>query len=72
MLQITMTVTASQQKVMDKARGLERAGLVKIHEHIPNLVLNLPDRANERKVIAVFAKLSRAGWVTAFKSKRVR
>ena len=66
MLQITMTVAASQEKVMDKARVLERAGLVKIHEQIPNLVLNLLDRANERKVIAVLARLS-----TGFSSKRI-
>jgi hypothetical protein len=72
MLQITMTVTASQEKVMDEARGLERPGLVRIHEHIPNLVLNLPDGANEGRVIAVFARLSRAGMITGFTSKRVK
>lgn len=72
MLQITVTVSASQEKVLDEARQLERAGLVELHENLPSLVLNLVGRANEKRVIGTLAKLSRLGLVTDFRSRWIK
>ena len=69
MLQITVTVSAEQAKVMEEAQRLEREGVVKIHEHIPTLILNVPDHQNEEKAIAILAKLARKGLVTEFRSR---
>jgi hypothetical protein len=71
MLQITITVSANQEKVMEEARRLEREGIAKLHEHIPALILDVPDHQNEEKVIAVLATLARKGFVTEFKSRWV-
>ena len=52
MLQITITIGAEEEKVMEEARRLEREGIAKIHEHIPTLILNVPDHRNEEMVIS--------------------
>jgi hypothetical protein len=72
MLQITVTLTANQEKVMEEARRLEREGIAKIHEHMPTLILNVPDHRNEEKVIAALAKLARKGLVADFRSSWVK
>ena len=72
MLQITITVSANQEKVMEEARRLELEGIVKIHEQIPTLTVNVPDRRNEEMVFATLAKLARNGFVTEFKSKWIK
>jgi len=72
MLQITVTVCANEKKVMEEARRLELEGIVKIHEQIPTLTVNVPDRRNEEMVIATLAKLARNGFVTEFKSKWIK
>ena len=61
----------SIEKVMGEARRLEREGIAKIDEHIPTLILNVPDHRNEEMVIAALARLTRNGFVTDFKSERV-
>ena len=71
MLQITITVSANQEKVMEEARRLELEGVV-IHEQTPTLTLNVPDRRNEETVIATLARLARRGFVTEFKSKWIK
>ena len=71
MLQITITVSANQEKVMEEARRLELEGVV-IHEQTPTLTLNVPDRRNEEMVIATLARLARKGFVTEFKSKWIK
>ena len=71
MLQISVTICANHQKVMEEARRLEREGIAKIDEHIPTLILNVPDHRNEEMVIAALARLTRKGFVTHFKSERV-
>ena len=71
MLQISVTICANHQKVMEEARRLEREGIAKIDEHIPTLTLNVPDHRNEEMVIAALARLTRKGSVTDFKSERV-
>ena len=71
MLQITVTICANHEKVMGEARRLEREGIAKIDEHIPTLILNVPDHRNEEMVIAALARLTRKGFVTDFKSERV-
>ena len=72
MLQITITVSANQEKVMEEARRLEREGIAKIHEHTPTLTLNVPDQRNDEMVIAALARLARKGFVTEFKSKWIK
>jgi hypothetical protein len=72
MLQITVTMSASQEKVIEEARRLEREGIAKIHEHMPTLILNVPDHRNEEKVITALAKLARKGLVTDFRSSWVK
>ena len=72
MLQITVTVTANPHKVTEEARRLEREGVAKIHEYTPNLILNVPDHANEEVVIATLAGLARKGLVTEFRSRWVK
>jgi hypothetical protein len=72
MLQITVTLTANQEKVMEEARRLEREGIAKIHENLPTLILNVPDHRNEEKVIAPLAKLARNGLVADFRSSWVK
>ena len=57
---------------MGEARRLEREGIAKIDEHIPTLSLNVPDQRNEEMVIAALARLARKGFVTEFKSKRIK
>jgi hypothetical protein len=71
MLQITVTICANHEKVMGEARRLEREGIAKIDEHIPTLILNVPDHRNEEMVIAALARLMRKGLVADFKSKSV-
>jgi hypothetical protein len=70
MLQITITIAANQEKVMEEARRLEREGIAKIDEHIPTLILNVPDQRNEETVIAALARLMRKGFVTDFRSNK--
>ena len=70
MLQITVTICANHEKVMGEARRLEREGIAKIDEHIPTLILNVPDHRNEEMVIAALARLMRKGFVTDFKSNK--
>jgi hypothetical protein len=72
MLQITVTMSANQEKVIEEARRLERAGIAKIHEHVPTLILNVPNQRDEEKVIAVLAKLARKGFVADFRSSWVK
>ena len=72
MLQITVTLAADQEKVIDEARRLEREGIAKIHEHVPTLILNVPDHRNEEEVIAALAKLARKGLVADFRSSWVK
>ena len=72
MLQITVTVCANEKKVMEEARRLELEGIVKIHEQIPTLTVNVPDRRNEEMVFATLAKLARNGFVTEFNSKWIK
>ena len=72
MLQITVKLCANEKKVMEEARRLELEGIVKIHEQIPTLTVNVPDRRNEEMVIATLAKLARSGFVTEFKSKWIK
>jgi hypothetical protein len=72
MLQITVTLTANQEKVMEEARRFEHEGIAKIHEHVPTLILNVPDHRNEEKVIVALAKLAREGLVSDFKSSWVK
>jgi hypothetical protein len=72
MLQIKVTVSAEQEKVIEEARRLEREGIAKIHEHTPTLILNVPDHRNEEKVIVELAKLARKGLVTDFRSSWVK
>ena len=71
MLQITVTICANHEKVMGEARRLEHEGIAKIDEHIPTLILDVPDHRNEEMVIAALARLTRKGFVTDFKSERV-
>ena len=66
MLQITVTVSANHEKVMEEAQILELEGIAKIHEHTSPLILNVPDQQNDEKVIAALAKLARQGLVTEF------
>ena len=66
MLQITVTVSANHEKVMEEAQILELEGIAKIHEHTSTLILNVPDQQNDEKVIAALAKLARQGLVTEF------
>ena len=70
MLQISVTICANHQKVMGEARRLEREGIAKIDEHIPTLILNVPDHRNEEMVIAALAGLMRKGFVTDFRSNK--
>ena len=56
MLQITVTVSANHEKVMEEAQILELEGIAKIHEHTSTLILNVPDQRNDEKVIAALAK----------------
>ena len=70
MLQITVTICANHEKVMGEARRLEREGVAKIDEHIPTLILDVPDHRNEEMVIAALARLMRKGFVTDFKSNK--
>ena len=70
-MQITITVSANQEKVIEEARRLELEGVV-IHEQTPTLTLNVPDRRNEETVIATLARLARRGFVTEFKSKWIK
>jgi hypothetical protein len=58
MLQITVTVSANHEKVMEEAQILELEGIAKIHEHTSTLILNVPDQRNDEKVIAALAKLA--------------
>ena len=51
---------------------MEREGIAKIHEHVPTLILNVPDHRNDEKVIATLAKLARKGLVTEFRSSWVK
>ena len=71
MLQITITIAANQEKVMEETRRLEREGIAKIHEHIPTLILKVPYHRNEETVIAALARLARNGFVADFKSEWV-
>ena len=70
MLQITVTICANHEKVMEEARRLEREGIAKIDEHIPTLILDVPDHRNEEMVIAALARLMRKGFVTDFRSNK--
>jgi hypothetical protein len=70
MLQITVTICANHEKVLGEARRLEREGIAKIDEHIPTLILNVPDHRKEEMVIAALARLMRKGFVTDFKSNK--
>ena len=70
MLQITVTICANHEKVMGEARRLEREGIAKIDEHIPTLILDVPDHRNEEMVIAALARLMRKGFVTDFRSNK--
>ena len=70
MLQISVTICANHEKVMGEARRLEREGVAKIDEHIPTLILNVPDHRNEEMVIASLARLMRKGFVTDFRSNK--
>ena len=70
MLQITVTICANHKKVMGEARRLEREGIAKFDEHIPTLILNVPDHRNEEMVIAALARLMRKGFVTDFRSNK--
>ena len=70
MLHITVTICANHKKVMEEARRLEREGIAKIHEHIPTLILIVPDYRNEEMVIAALARLMRKGFVTDFRSNK--
>jgi hypothetical protein len=72
MLQITVTLSADQEKVIEEMRKLEHDGIVKIQEHVPTLILTVPDQRNDEKVIAALAKLARKGLVTGFESKWVK
>ena len=72
MLQITVTVSANHEKVMEEARRLELEGIAKIHEHTSTLILNVPDQRNDEKVIAALAKLARKGLVTEFRSRWIK
>jgi len=70
MLQSTVTICANHQKVMEEARRLEHEGIAKSDEHIPTLILDVPDHRNEEMVIAALARLMRKGFVTDFKSNK--
>ena len=70
MLQITGTICANHEKVMEEARRLEHEGIAKIDKHIPTLILNVPDHRNEEMVIAALARLMRKGFVTDFRSNK--
>ena len=72
MLQITVTLSANQENVIDEIQRLEREGIAKIEEQAPHLVLTVPDHRNEEKVITALAKFARKGFVTEFKSKWVK
>jgi hypothetical protein len=72
MLQITVTVCANEKKVMEEARRLELEGIVKLHEQTPTLTVNVPDPRNDAMVIETLARLARKGFVTEFKSKRIK
>jgi hypothetical protein len=72
MLQITVTLSANQEKVMEEVRRLEHEGIAKIHEHTPALILTVPDHRNDEKVIATLARFARKGFVTEFKSRWVK
>ena len=72
MLQIAVTLSADQEKVIEAARKLEREGIANIHQQTPALVLNVPDHRNEEKVIVALAKLAREGLVSDFKSSWVK
>jgi len=72
MLQITVTVSANHEKVMEEAQILELEGIAKIHEHTSTLILNVPDQRNDEKVIAALAKLARKGLVTEFRSRWIK
>src|SRR5579884_504533 len=69
MLEIRVTLSADQERVMQEARKLEHEGVLKIQEHIPTLTLTVPDHRNDEKVIAALAMLARKGFVTEFKSR---
>ena len=71
-MQITVTVSANHEKVMEEAQILELEGIAKIHEHTPTLILNAPDQRNDEKVIAALAKLARKGLVTEFRSRWIK
>jgi hypothetical protein len=72
MLQISVTLSADQEKVIEAARKLEREGIAKIHQQTPALILNVPDHRNEEKVITTLAKLARKGLVTDFQSSWIK
>lgn len=72
MLQITLTVCAQPDKVMEVAQRLEREGLAKILERTPNIILSVPEQTNEEVVIAALAGLARKGLVAEFRSVRVK
>jgi hypothetical protein len=72
MLQITVTVSANHEKVMEEAQGLELEGIAKIHEPTPTLNLNVPDQRNDEMVIAALTKLACEGLVTEFRSRWIK
>lgn len=69
MLQITVTLSANQEKVIEEIQRLEREGIARIEEHAPTLIVTVPDHRNDEKVIAILAEFARKGFVTEFKSK---
>ena len=73
MLQITVTLSANQGKVMEEIRGLEHEGKAKIvQEQLPTLIMDVPDHRNEEKVISALARFARKGFVTGFESRWIR
>jgi hypothetical protein len=72
MLEIKVTLSANQERLMHEARRLEHEGVLTIQEHIPTLTLTVPDHRNDEKVIAALAMLARKGFVTEFKSRWIK
>jgi len=71
-LQITVTVSANKNRVMEEAQKLELEGIAQIHEQPLTLTLNDPEQRNEAMVIEILARLARKGFVTEFKSKWIK
>ena len=73
MLQITVTLSANQRKVMEDIRRLEHEGVAAIiQEDPPTLILDVPDHRNEEKVISALAGFARKGFVTEFRSRWIK